>query len=762
MLDEGCQGSGCSGSYGISPRWVGQCPVVNVVVDGVVVPKFRLKAANGLDIPYCGYVELDVEVLGKLLPCLAILVVKDSGDALTQQKKGLVPGVLGMNVLVSCYRELFSQHGDQLFQSSVLQAAAPGWRSALSECQTLEYVSSSSHIGSAVTPRGPAVQIPAGTLKLVPATCRQDLASCVRAVLMEASGQGEDLPPGLLVPSVLLPVEKGSLVFPVVNVGHKDQWLKPRVTLGQLSMASMCPAQYPISFTEQEDSQNPIAYIQSVGVQSTSLVGLGEVSWPNLKLEEQQEAKALLEQYATVFSHETGDLRCTTLVEHEIPLLDDVPVRQRYRRLPPSQYDLVKAHIQELVECGIAKTSCSPYSSPVVVQKKDCSIRLCVDYRQLNAKTRKDAFPLPRIEESLDALTKLVTAPVLGYADFSKPFVLEVDASSLGLGPVLSQECAEGRRPIAYTAKLGVVEQRWAAQLALFDFKVLYRAGATNKNADALSWLPLPPSPSSIDEVAGGVAVPRECQALRVTVASMEPVDADPTRNSLLGGELESVEVEELGDWAQEHRERLAGVFSHAEKQLKAAAAYRARHTHPLPIVLPELNIHRSELRPLPATSVEPERRLPVDICVRPRSVAVDPMEDVQVVEELPEVLVIPRAALPQETEVRSAQAPLGLSDVVVLEAPRGLSGIDSVGEGVLFDLPTVPSEVRGQLAREVAPVVELTSKPVRRSHRGTAGQHTNLFHLPRSVVRQNNGQEVEATARLAVVSAQTLFRPWQ
>lgn len=54
----------------------------------------------------------------------------------------------------------------------------------------------------------------------------------------------------------------------------------------------------------------------------------------------------------------------------------------------------------------MVRPSCSPYSLPiVVVQKRDGSIRLCVDYRQLNAKTQKDAYPLPRIEESLDALT---------------------------------------------------------------------------------------------------------------------------------------------------------------------------------------------------------------------------------------------------------------------------------------------------------------------------------------------------------------------
>ena len=56
------------------------------------------------------------------------------------------------------------------------------------------------------------------------------------------------------------------------------------------------------------------------------------------------------------------------------------------------------------MEQGIVRESSSPYSSPlVIVKKKDSSMRMCVDYRQLNAKTRKDSFLLPRIEESLDS-----------------------------------------------------------------------------------------------------------------------------------------------------------------------------------------------------------------------------------------------------------------------------------------------------------------------------------------------------------------------
>uniref|UniRef100_A0A3B3XY23 Gypsy retrotransposon integrase-like protein 1 n=1 Tax=Poecilia mexicana TaxID=48701 RepID=A0A3B3XY23_9TELE len=107
----------------------------------------------------------------------------------------------------------------------------------------------------------------------------------------------------------------------------------------------------------------------------------------------------------TVFSSHDGDLGCTSLIAHDIPLVDDVPVKQRYRRIPPSDYEVVKDHINQLLASQIIRESSSPYASPIVlVRKKDGSIRMC-DYRQLNSKTRKDSFPLPRIEESLDALS---------------------------------------------------------------------------------------------------------------------------------------------------------------------------------------------------------------------------------------------------------------------------------------------------------------------------------------------------------------------
>jgi len=59
-----------------------------------------------------------------------------------------------------------------------------------------------------------------------------------------------------------------------------------------------------------------------------------------------------------------------------------------------------------MVEAGVIEPSCSPWTSNiVVVSKKDGSLRFCVDYRKLNSVTRRDAYPLPRIDSCLDALS---------------------------------------------------------------------------------------------------------------------------------------------------------------------------------------------------------------------------------------------------------------------------------------------------------------------------------------------------------------------
>ena len=95
----------------------------------------------------------------------------------------------------------------------------------------------------------------------------------------------------------------------------------------------------------------------------------------------------------------------TTSVQHEIIMSDARPVRCGPRRLTPAGLRKEQTCVQEMLQGGQIEPSDSPWASPVVlVTKKDGSTRFCVDYRRLNALTTKDAYPLPRIDDSLRLL----------------------------------------------------------------------------------------------------------------------------------------------------------------------------------------------------------------------------------------------------------------------------------------------------------------------------------------------------------------------
>ena len=67
--------------------------------------------------------------------------------------------------------------------------------------------------------------------------------------------------------------------------------------------------------------------------------------------------------------------------------------------------DELKKQLTELLEAGHIEPSKSPYGAPVIfVMKKDDTLRMCVDYRALNQLTKKNSYPLPRIDELLDRL----------------------------------------------------------------------------------------------------------------------------------------------------------------------------------------------------------------------------------------------------------------------------------------------------------------------------------------------------------------------
>ena len=353
----------------------------------------HLKAANGSSIPYLGYMELDAELCGRLISHCGVLVVKDlpGNDALQ------VPGVLGMNVIRKCYQELFVQHGLALFElPSVLQAPQP-FTEALQKCHRVTTQTPQQSLGKVKVRGKRAYRIPGGVMKIVAATCSELRSDTT--VLFEPPDSG--LPAGLLASPSLVGVIRGTAYIPIVNVGSSEVLLYPRTVVGTLEHVNI--VSLPAGVTE---GLSTVATVASQMASPTVQDQVEGLDLSSLSPEEQGRVRSLLRKYTSVFSAHDSDLGCTNLISHDIPLVDETPVKQRYRRVPPSDYEAVKDHINQLLAAKVIRESSSPFASPIVlVKKKDGSLRMCVDYRQLNSKTRKDAFPLPRIEESLDALT---------------------------------------------------------------------------------------------------------------------------------------------------------------------------------------------------------------------------------------------------------------------------------------------------------------------------------------------------------------------
>lgn len=81
-------------------------------------------------------------------------------------------------------------------------------------------------------------------------------------------------------------------------------------------------------------------------------------------------------------------------------------MRQPLRRQPIAKRNIERSEVQSMLEKGVIEPSTSAWASNLVlVSKPNGATRACVDYRQLNAKTVKDAYPLPRIDECLDSLS---------------------------------------------------------------------------------------------------------------------------------------------------------------------------------------------------------------------------------------------------------------------------------------------------------------------------------------------------------------------
>ena len=109
--------------------------------------------------------------------------------------------------------------------------------------------------------------------------------------------------------------------------------------------------------------------------------------------------RELVLAYHDVFALESNELGCTSAIEHEIPIKNDEPFKERFWHIPLPLLEEVRASLWDMLEAGAICPSQSPWCNVVIlVWKKDGTLWFCMDFRNLNAHMKKDSYPPPWID----------------------------------------------------------------------------------------------------------------------------------------------------------------------------------------------------------------------------------------------------------------------------------------------------------------------------------------------------------------------------
>lgn len=200
---------------------------------------------------------------------------------------------------------------------------------------------------------------------------------------------------GILPARTLLNVDSACKVIKVANLNNYACELKTGTVIGTFE-----PVRMIVNCTDEISVRKT-----DTGILVKPLHEVFDRSSKNLNEEERHRLKCLFVKYQDVFSLNDDDYGRTRVVQHCIDTESHSPIKQPPRRVPFAKQKDVDDMLLNMQEQGVIEPSTSPWTSPVVlVKKKDGTTRFCVDYRRLNDITKKDNYPLPRIDDTLDSL----------------------------------------------------------------------------------------------------------------------------------------------------------------------------------------------------------------------------------------------------------------------------------------------------------------------------------------------------------------------
>ena len=116
---------------------------------------------------------------------------------------------------------------------------------------------------------------------------------------------------------------------------------------------------------------------------------------------------SIVNEFMNVFLSEISSMLPERAIEFTIELVPGTaPISKTLDKMAPLEMSELKTPLQDLLDKSYIRPSVSPWGAPVLfLKKKDGSIRLCSDYRELNNVNIKNKYPLPRIDDLFDQLS---------------------------------------------------------------------------------------------------------------------------------------------------------------------------------------------------------------------------------------------------------------------------------------------------------------------------------------------------------------------
>lgn len=204
----------------------------------------------------------------------------------------------------------------------------------------------------------------------------------------------------VMLAATVTKVRHGKTLVPAVNADGRQVRLPARQELGQWVPLDKDVELLQMSGELRRDKINE--WLDGLGGSDEPLEDEDQV---NVGIED-DESRRMIVRLLRVYRQLTADKSdcppATVLsTEHHIDTGDAAPIMLKRRRQAQAEDEVIETNVRKMLTAGVIEEGEGAWGFPVVlVRKKDDEVRFCVDYRALNKVTRKDVYPLPRIDEA--------------------------------------------------------------------------------------------------------------------------------------------------------------------------------------------------------------------------------------------------------------------------------------------------------------------------------------------------------------------------